>query len=101
LGNPWIMDTAELLYKNDNVFTDISGLVVGEDLNTPYGEMMKQKINELIHFSSDRKLLYGTDWPLATMDTYLRFARSLTMSPDGQDRMFYKNAVELFHINNP
>ena len=29
MGNPWIADTAELLYKHSNVFADISGLVVG------------------------------------------------------------------------
>ena len=30
LGNPWFQDTAEVLYKNDNVFADMSGLVLGD-----------------------------------------------------------------------
>ena len=30
LGNPWFQDTAEVLYKNDNVYADISGLTLGD-----------------------------------------------------------------------
>jgi predicted TIM-barrel fold metal-dependent hydrolase len=30
LGNPWFQDAAEVLYKNDNVYADISGLTLGE-----------------------------------------------------------------------
>lgn len=30
LGNPWIADCQEILYKNRNVYSDISGLVVGD-----------------------------------------------------------------------
>jgi uncharacterized protein len=29
LGNPWILDCQEILYKNQNVNADISGLVIG------------------------------------------------------------------------
>ena len=28
LGNPWIPDCQEILYKNQNVYADISGLVI-------------------------------------------------------------------------
>ena len=28
LGNPWILDCQEILYKNQNVYADISGLVI-------------------------------------------------------------------------
>ena len=30
LGNPWIIDCQEILYKNRNVYADISGLFVGD-----------------------------------------------------------------------
>ena len=30
LGNPWIADCQEILYKNRNVYADISGLIVGD-----------------------------------------------------------------------
>src|SRR5947209_865281 len=30
LGNPWLTDAAEVVYKNVNVWADLSGLVVGD-----------------------------------------------------------------------
>lgn len=30
MGYPWVRDTAEVCYKNKNVFTDISGFVYGQ-----------------------------------------------------------------------
>src|SRR6185437_4398865 len=30
LGNPWLTDAAEVIYKNINVWADLSGLVVGD-----------------------------------------------------------------------
>ena len=29
MGDPWVMDTAELIGKNHNVYTDLSGLIAG------------------------------------------------------------------------
>src|SRR5947199_334801 len=31
VGNPWVADAAEVIYKNMNVWADLSGLVVGDD----------------------------------------------------------------------
>ncbi len=30
-GNPWLIDAAEVLFKNANVWADLSGLFVGSD----------------------------------------------------------------------
>jgi uncharacterized protein len=101
MGNPWLVDCGELLYKNPNVYADISGLIVGEDLDSPYGDLMRSKIKEMIHYiGSENKLLYGTDWPLAPMKTYIKFAQSLNLSKEGQDNLFYKNALKLFKLND-
>lgn len=100
LGNPWLDDCAEILYKNDNVYADISGLVVGDDLDSSYGDLMRSRIKKLITYvGSEDKLLYGTDWPLVPMSPYIKFANSLGLSSDGLDRLFYKNAMRLFNLN--
>lgn len=99
MGNPWLIDCAEVLYKNPNVYADISGLVVGDELDTPYGELMKKRIEELItYIEPTHKLLYGTDWPLCPMNSYIRFANSLNLSEEFRERLFYKNAVEVFKL---
>lgn len=99
MGNPWLIDCAEVVYKNPNVYADISGLVVGTTLETPYGRMMRQRIKDFVAYTEAMgKLLYGTDWPLSPMDSYLRFARSLDLPPEWMDKLFYKNAIKLFKL---
>src|SRR5208282_4375038 len=31
VGNPWMIDAAEVVYKNVNVWADLSGLIVGDE----------------------------------------------------------------------
>ncbi len=98
MGNPWLLDCAEILYKNPNVYADISGLVVGKDLDTPYGRLMKKRLLELIDYSDENKLMYGTDWPLCPMKTYLKFVKSLGLSKQQREKLMYKNAEEVFGL---
>lgn len=98
MGNPWLIDCAEILYKNPNVYADISGLVVDNDLNTPDGKLARRKILELLDYVGENKLLYGTDWPLAPMRTYLKFVKSLGLPQKSRDQLLYKNAVKVFGL---
>src|SRR5439155_23897624 len=38
VGNPWTVDAAEVVYKNMNVWADLSGLLVGEDADFSDGD---------------------------------------------------------------
>lgn len=98
LGNPWIQDAQEVIYKNKNVYADISGLVVG-DFDHYFEKMMRDKVAELINYAGEpRYLLYGTDWPIATMDSYLNFVAKLKLKAEFRDMFMYKNAKKLFKI---
>lgn len=99
MGNPWLIDCAEVLYKNPNVYADISGLVVNDkDLISPYGELMKKRIKELLIYTGTNKLLYGTDYPLCSEKTYLKFVQGIGLSQDDIDSLLYKNAQKLFNL---
>ncbi len=98
LGNPWLVDAAEVIYKNANVYADVSGLVVGESLNSPYGKLMHSRISELILYAGGDKLLFGTDWPLTRLRNYIQFAKKLPLSKENKYRLFYKNAAQLFKL---
>lgn len=98
MGNPWLTDCAEVLYKNRNVYADISGIFVGDELNTPYGALTRQKIKELVAYVGSNKLLYGTDWPLCPMSPYIKFAKSLFSTKEDRDKLFYKNTAEVFNL---
>ncbi len=98
LGNPWLHDTAELMYKNQNVYADISGLTL-EEFSAPLEEYMREEVADLILYSGETdKVLYGTDWPLVRMGPYLRFVESLKMEPDQRRMLLGENAAELFRI---
>ena len=101
IGNPWLIDCGEVLYKNPNVYADISGLFDRESFDGPPEELqiLARKIKEmLVYVGSEKKLLFGTDWPHGPIKPHVEFAKSLGLSQEGQDHMFYKNATELFKI---
>lgn len=97
-GNPWMVDTAELLYKHKNVYADISGLGKFVTLDTPDGQLARRRLQDLMAYSSPRKLLYGTDWALVPMKSYLKFARSLGIGKNDSECVFSKNARMLFGL---
>lgn len=98
LGNPWILDCQEVIYKNKNVYADISGFVLG-DFTQFYEEFMADKIIELLNYAGEpRYLLYGTDWPISNMESYLKFVAGLNLSEHTRELLMYKNAASLFKI---
>lgn len=97
-GNPWIMDAAEVAYKNKNVYVDISGLVVSDSLDGPYGDMMVHKLNEFIAYAGAHKMMYGTDWPLARMRDYVLFTERLRLSARDRENVFGINAINVFKL---
>jgi len=97
LGNPWLIDAAEVIYKNKNVYGDLSGFFLDFD-DERYIDFVRKKINEFIAYASGDKLLFGTDFPLADASRYVEFVKSLEIDKDVLDKIFYKNAEKLFKI---
>jgi len=100
LGNPWFQDTAEVLYKNDNVFADISGLTLG-DFDYAFERYLVSRVKDLIAYMGDpgSQLMYGSDWPLVEMGPYVRFLEGLDLSEETRDHVAWKTAAELFKID--
>ncbi len=98
LGNPWFRDCMEVVYKNDNVYTDISGLTLG-NFTDRFEAYMRQQLKEMILWGvNPRKVLFGTDWPLATMESYLQFMEELKLPPKDKELMLWENAAGLFKL---
>lgn len=101
LGTPWFRDTMEVVYKNDNVYTDISGLVLG-DFNDRYeGFIVKQLQEMLVYGVEPDKVLFGTDWPISSMQSYLEFMEELPIPDRDRDKIMYANASRLFKLPVP
>lgn len=98
LGNPWIADCQEVLYKNSNVYSDISGLVVG-DFRSPSTARYLSQINDLLNYvGKPHHLLYGSDWPISNMGSYLTFVRKLGLDKDSYDLMMSRNSRNIFRL---
>jgi predicted TIM-barrel fold metal-dependent hydrolase len=96
LGNPWIVDCQEILYKNRNVYADISGLIVGNFTLSAEIHYIN-KIKELLNYvGNPHHLLYGSDWPISSMNSYLSFVQKLELNQDSLDLLMFKNALTIF-----
>lgn len=73
MGNPWIIDAAEVCYKNKNVYTDISGFVYGAFSQTDKKHFKKAIEQYLEIVGNGNKLLFGTDFPISDQKSYIDF----------------------------
>jgi len=102
LGNPWILDAVEVMYKNENVYADLSGFVVEKE-NVNYKQYCKGRLRattEGINYEDliINKLMFGTDYPLVSYDFYINFIRKLKLDKEDNNKIFFDNAAKLFNI---
>ncbi len=96
IGNPWIRDCMEVVYKNKNVYTDISGLVLG-DFTDRFERYMRQQLHDMLLYGVEAdNVLFGTDWPISSMESYLEFMEEIKLPPKDMNKIMYENAAKLF-----
>lgn len=100
-GNPWLMDAAAVVEKNENVVTDLSGLLVGY---VPFPELLKKQkiylemLKGWITYCDDYgKFMFGTDWPLANYGEYIDLVKWL-IPEEEWERVFFRNAVDIYGL---
>lgn len=99
LGNPWITDAMEVIYKNDNVVADISGFTV-KHFQERFERYMLSQLGEAIAYAGDpHSILYGTDWPICDMSAYLRFAGKLDLNENEREDVMWRNAARVFGLD--
>jgi predicted TIM-barrel fold metal-dependent hydrolase len=100
LGNPWFQDAAEVLYKNDNVYADISGLTLGE-FSYEFERYVAMRLKDMITYMGDpgKQLMYGTDWPLVKMKPYVKLLGELNFRQDQLENVAWRTASRLFRID--
>jgi uncharacterized protein len=98
LGNPWLVDCMEVVYKNANVYADISGLVLGE-FTEAFEDYMTEEIRDVILYAGDPgKFLFGTDWPICSMKSYMSFVRQLDLNEEAYRKIMFENTRDLFKL---
>lgn len=103
-GNPWCLDAAEVIYKNDNVWADVCAILVGDAADfakiaaSGYLDRTVERVRHAVEYTErPDRFLYGTDWPLAPMDVYPRFVERLFAERD-HAAVFAENARALFRL---
>ncbi len=99
LGNPWFRDCMEVVYKNKNAYTDISGLVLG-NFSDRFEQFMSKQLQEMILFGVEPgKVLFGTDWPISSMESYIEFMDELKIPEKEKRKIMFENSAELFKLS--
>ncbi|MEY8336477.1 amidohydrolase family protein [Lachnospiraceae bacterium 62-35] len=100
-GNPWLMDAAAVIGKNENVFADISGLLEGRICpekffrdQRGYVEALKTWVGYIRGY---RKIMFGTDWPLANLEEYIQFTKEIIPEKYWEE-VFWKNALRIYGL---
>jgi len=104
VGSPWMRDAAEVVYKNMNVWTDLSGLVIGDATAFTAAERqdllndLRNDLRRAFRYAErPNRFVFGTDWPLAPMAAYRDFIRSVIPEVN-HEQVFEDNARALFGI---
>ncbi len=104
VGNPWMTDAAEVIYKNMNVWADVSGLLVGteevfasEDGREAAAELSHALQRAIRYSERPNRFIYGTDWPLAPMPAYRDFIFE-ALPTEWHELVFEENARVLFRV---
>lgn len=93
-GYPWVADAVAVVYKNDNVYCDISGMIAGKDIP----EDLKRQLLFILDYVGEDKIIYGSDWPITDMKFYLNFMKSVFPRKYWK-KIFYSNAAKVFGIS--
>lgn len=104
VGNPWLLDAAEVIYKNMNVWADVSGLHVGpaaaftgEERQEALHEVQANLRKAFVYTERPNRFLYGSDWPLAPMAAYRQFIQG-ALPAEYHQQVLHDNARVLFRI---
>lgn len=102
IGDPWVMDCAELVAKNANVYADVSGLIIGDrkeverfDNQRLFHDHIQRA---LVYTDNYKKYLFGSDWPIVELGAYIDFIKGM-VPEEFHDLVFYENAKKLFRID--
>ncbi len=96
LGFPWVRDATEVVYKNENVYADLSAFCIGCAPKAP--AYVISDIRYALEASGrPDKFLYGSDWPLVDMGEYIRIIKR-AVPKEHHSKVFYENAKRVFKL---
>jgi uncharacterized protein len=104
LGNPWVNEAAEIVYKNENVYADTSGLLAHP--SAPYFDRMVVQARQVVYgaiitIGRPDRILYGSDWPLEELRVAIDLVDGLDLPGADREALLGGNARRLFGLPVP
>jgi predicted TIM-barrel fold metal-dependent hydrolase len=117
MGWSHIRDTAQVLYKNHNVYVDCSGLAYKQLTCRDKKNLTNDLMNFMSIFDSDEsaleRILFGTDWPICDQQSYVQSMKECislairrnqlindTEMTEILDNIFHKTTTKLFGLED-
>lgn len=101
MGNPWIEEAAEIVYKNPNVYADTSGLL-GPPSSRFFErgfEQARAKVESaIVTTGTPERFLMGSDWPLESLASAVALVDGLDLSEEDRAGLLGENARRLFRL---
>jgi predicted TIM-barrel fold metal-dependent hydrolase len=92
IGYPWVEEMISVTWKHPNVY-------VGCDAHAP-----KYWDPSFVRFIGSRrgqdKVLFGTDWPVIDFERAVREIHELSFKDEVLEKLFWSNAVRVFHLED-
>ena len=101
LGNPWIDEAAELVFKNPNVWTDCSGLLpkpTARHFRRLFDRVRELLLGVVLTVGDADRVLYGSDWPLESIGTAVELVATLPIPEEDRERILGGNARRLYRL---
>ncbi|MCI4352285.1 MAG: amidohydrolase family protein [Thermoplasmata archaeon] len=100
VGNPWMEEAAEVVFKNENVYTDTSGLLnpFAEHYAAQVQRMRTRLRHAVLAVGDVRKVLYGSDWPISSIVDAVGLVDGLDLPRPDKELILGGNARELLGL---
>jgi uncharacterized protein len=98
-GNPWIEEAAELVYKNENLYVDTSGLLAHPSaplFSRMVAQCRARLLSAIVSVGSTDRILYGSDWPLQELGESVGLIDGLDLPLEDREKILGGNARRLF-----
>lgn len=94
MSKPFFHDMVEVVKRNDNIFTDMSGLI---DSAYDYNEIpiCIDEIKVFISECGSERLLFGTDFPVQTHKHSIQFIEGAVKNKKDKENIYYKNSAKI------
>ncbi|MCL1993869.1 MAG: amidohydrolase family protein [Spirochaetes bacterium] len=101
-GNPWFVDAAAVINKNENVSVDLSGILEGkQDMADFFKEKegyVEQMRTWISYTGAYDRFMFGTDWPLANIENYIDFIKYV-IPEKHHEKVFAGNARRIYNLD--